>query len=248
MSRISVCFALVFTLTLVTGFDNAARAKDALVLNTTVSIPLSTEEGTGISDLRLYEVFRRMKTDIKIRYLPAERALINADMGIDDGTFLRIAGLSSSYPNLVAVPESFMDFEFVAIGKDDKFVPSGWDSLTPYDLGIITGWKVVEDNTKNAKSVTKANNVEQLFKLLEFNRVDIIIYEKLRALFALQENPVEGAVIMEPPLVRKPMFLYMNTKHIDLIPEIAVALRASKADGTHDRLQEQALQQFQTPK
>jgi len=86
-----------------------------------------------------------------------------------------------------------------------------------------------------------------LFQLLSLNRVDLIIYEKLRALVALQERPVEDAVILEPPLVRKPMFLYLNVKHSDLVPKIAAALRSSKADGTHERLQIQALQRYHPP-
>jgi len=236
---------LGFFLTII--FFAPAYAKDNIVLNTTASPPLSTPEGTGINDMRLFEIFKRANIGLEIEYLPAERALINANEGINDGTFLRIPGLSRSYPNLIQVPEVFMDYEFVAISKNQKFRVDGWESLRPYNLGIITGWKIVEDNTGNAKTVTKAENVEQLFQLLKLNRVDIIIFEKLRGLIALQKYQIEGAVILQPPVIRKPMFMYMNIKHKNLIPKISDALRASKADGTHERLQREALKPFMLP-
>lgn len=247
MYKSQVCWVATLALSLVSVLADAAFAQDTLVLNTTVSEPLSNREGTGVTDLQLREVFKRAQIDLVIEHLPAERALINANTGIDDGTFLRISGLSDTYSNLIMVPESFMDFEFVAISNGKKIVPDGWASLDPYYLGVITGWKIVEDNTGNSKGVTKVDTVDHLFQLLSHNRVDLIIYEKLRALVALQERPVEDAIILEPPLVRKPMFLYLNVKHSDLVPKIAAALRASKADGTHDRLQIQALQRYQPP-
>jgi polar amino acid transport system substrate-binding protein len=221
-------------------------AKDSLVLNTTISPPLSNIEGTGITDLQLYEVFRRTDIDLKIEHLPAERALKNANEGIDDGTFLRVSRLSASYPNLVEVPESFMDFEFVAISKNPKIDINGWESLVPYNIGLITGWKIVENNTRNMK-VTKVSNVDQLFQLLRLDRAEIVIYEKIRALSALKNNPVVGAKILESPLVHKPMYLYLNIKHKKLIHKLVKAIRSSKSDGTHDRLQDQALKAYLTP-
>ena len=221
-------------------------ARDSLVLNTTVSIPLSNMEGTGITDLQLKEVFSRADIGLEIEHLPAERALINANEGIDDGTFLRVSGLGNSYANLVEVPESFMDFEFVAISKNPDIEINGWESLAPYRIGIITGWKIVENNTGNME-VTKVSNVDQLFQLLNLDRAEIVIYEKIRAMIALKNKPVAGAVILQSPLVKKPMYLYLNIKHKNLIQKIAGAIRSSKSDGTHDQLFNLALEPYLKP-
>jgi len=223
---------------------SAAQTEDVLVLNTTVSVPLSTKEGTGVTDLQLREVFERAGIGLHIEHVPAERAMLNANKGIDDGTFLRVSGLNKTYTNLVMVPESFMDFEFVAISKKENIHLEGWKNLQSYSLGFITGWKIVEDNTKNVETVIRVKNVDQLFRLLELNRTDLIIYERLRALVALGKNPIKGVKILEPPITRKPMFLYLNEKHKDLIPKIVNAIRSSKADGMHDRLQNLALQPY----
>ncbi|MEH6405557.1 MAG: transporter substrate-binding domain-containing protein [Sneathiella sp.] len=242
----SISLIMPILLFLVSGYN--ALADETLVLNTTVSVPLSNKSITGVTDLQLAEVFKRAGIAMEIEHLPAERSLINADKGIDDGTFLRVSGLNRIYQNLVEVPESFMDFEFVAMSKNGKINIQNWESLQPYSLGIINGWKIVEENTKNAKTVTTVQNVDQLFRLLELDRADIIIYEKLRALVALGKNPIENVVILEPAIVQKPMFLYLNKKHEHLIPKIVDALRSSKADGTHEFLMNKALKPYLDPK
>jgi polar amino acid transport system substrate-binding protein len=244
MCKCSAFFAAVLISVGAVIFNGPAQAQETLVLNTIKSEPLSNTERTGVSDLRLQEVFKRANIRLEIEHLPAERALINANKGIDDGIFLRISGLSRFYPNLIKVPESFMVYKFVAISKNPDVRIDGWESLLPYSLGVVVGWKIVEENTRNAKTITKVTSADQLFRLLELNRADLVIYEKLHALVALQKYPVEGAVILEPPIAQKPMFLYLNVKHKGLIPRIVGALRASKADGTHERLRRQALQPY----
>ncbi|KAE9628646.1 substrate-binding periplasmic protein [Parasedimentitalea maritima] len=243
MYKFRACCIAAFALSLVFVLAGPVSAKDTLVLNTW-TVPLSNSEGAGATDLQLQEVFKRAQIGLVIEHLPAERALINANSGVDDGTFLRVAGLDKTYSNLIMVPESFMDLEFIVISKDKDVVPNGWGGLDQYHIGIITGWKIVEDNTVNAKSVIRVDTVDQLFQLLSLNRVDLVIYERLRTRVALREKPVEGAVVLEPALVRKPMYLYLHVKNSNLVPKIVEALRASKADGTHERLRAQAVRPY----
>lgn len=69
---------------------------------------------------------------------------------------------------------------------------------------------------------------------------DVLIDEKLRAQIPLQENPVVDAVIFQSPIVQKPMFLNMNVRHKDRVPEIVYSLRDSKADRIHKRWRKKA--------
>ncbi len=82
-----------------------AAERPVLVLNNTDGPPYSTPEGDGFIDLVGGEVFRRAGLALKTVKLPAERGLINANAGIEDGDLSRIAGLERDYPNLVRVPE-----------------------------------------------------------------------------------------------------------------------------------------------
>ncbi|MCK7469482.1 MAG: hypothetical protein MZU95_00785 [Desulfomicrobium escambiense] len=86
-------------------------------LTTGDTYPRSTSDGKGYRDLIIKEMFRRVGHAVKSVHMPAERALVIVDEGIDDGTYTRIAGLEKQYPNLVMVPEKVPDFEFAAFGK-----------------------------------------------------------------------------------------------------------------------------------
>ena len=55
--------------------------------------------------------------ELRLVKLPAERGLINANAGIEDGDLARITGLEKQYPNLVRVPEKLVDLDFTAFSK-----------------------------------------------------------------------------------------------------------------------------------
>src|SRR3989344_512852 len=79
-----------------------------LVLNNPMAPPLTNTQGTGFIDQLLQEIARRAGVRVRLVVLPAERGLINANAGIEDGDLNRIAGLEHTYPNLMRVPEKNM--------------------------------------------------------------------------------------------------------------------------------------------
>ncbi|HEX7970655.1 MAG TPA: hypothetical protein VF501_00280, partial [Thiobacillus sp.] len=126
-----------------------ARAADApiLVLNDTNEPPFTTVDGKGFIDAVAGEAFRRVGVRLRLVRLPAERGLLNANAGIEDGDLVRIAGLEARYPNLVRVPEKLLDWEFAAFGKDAT-LPARWETLRTRPVGHIRGWKLYERHPK----------------------------------------------------------------------------------------------------
>jgi len=218
---------------------------ETLAINTTGAPPFSNENRTGYHDLLTIEVFNRLGLDIIIPRLPAERALINVNKGIDDGNVPRIAGLDRLYPNLIMVPENLMDYEFVAFTRHSDFPTTGWDALKPYDVAIITGWKILEKNVVSVHSLTKVKNQTQLFTLLKSDRIDVVIYEKWQGLQTARDLGITDIRILYPPLAKREMFMYLHRKHVDLIPELAAALKNMKEDGTYLRIFDKTLKPLQ---
>lgn len=216
-------------------------AQKTLVLNTAFTSPLSNDTQSGFVDFVVGEALRRIGFGLESVRLPAERALINANAGIDDGDLLRIAGLRKTYPNLIQVPEKVIDLEFVVFTKHAKFPVAGWRSLKPYSVAIITGWKILERNITGAAELTKVKNVNQLFTILLKDRVDIIVYSRWVGLGYINQHAIRGARILEPPLARRGMYVYLHKKHQRLVPKLAAALRAMKADGSYQRAFQQIL-------
>lgn len=207
-----------------------------IVLNTDDGPPHSTDDHTGICDRIMTEAFKRMGIKLKIVNLPSERAMINANEGGDDGTYSRVEGLDKQYPNLIRVSEEITRFEFVAFTRKAAFKTTGWDSLKPYNVGIITGWKILENNIVGAKSLTKVRDEQILFSLLLTGKVDLVVYDRQQGKVVLKQTAAEGVRALEPPLAVKGMYPYLHKRHAELVPKLEQTLRAMKKDGTFKRI------------
>ena len=183
------------------------------------------------------ESFRRIGMDFKLVSLPSERSLVAANLGEVDGEGLRIGGLSSQYPNLVQVPERFVRISFVAFSKDATIsLDKGWNSLKPYRIAFINGWKMFEANAAGARVVHKVDRPEQLFRMLDEGRVDLVLYTRADGMVMASELGLTAIAPLAPSLKDVDMYLYLHKKHQALVPQLSQAIRDLKADGTYNRI------------
>jgi|APSaa5957512622_1039677.scaffolds.fasta_scaffold52404_2 polar amino acid transport system substrate-binding protein len=231
-------------------WSGVSYAQQQLVLTTSMTSPLSSEDQTGFYDQILIEVFRRVNQPVLITHLPTERSITNANLGVTDGEFPRISGLNRLYPNLHEVPEKIVDFEFVAFTWRPNIQLKDWTSCKPYNVAIVRGWKILEANLADVKSLVKVKNQKLLFTLLGKHRTDIAVYSRFEGYAMIEQLGLESVRVIEPPLAKREMFLYLNKKHLPLIPALAKQLRSMKQDGTYDRIYKMTLGPYlkDTPK
>jgi polar amino acid transport system substrate-binding protein len=220
-----------------------AAERPVLVLNDTNESPYTTPERNGFVDIVAGEAFRRAGFELRLIKLPAERGLINANAGIEDGDLVRIAGLERHYPNLVPVPEKLMDWEFTAFSKDAAIPPS-WPVLRQRLLGHIKGWKIYEQTVAGAERVTTTDDAAQLFRLLELGRIEVALYERWLGLALVKQQGLKDVRPLAPPLATREMFIYLHKRHAALAPRIAAALQALKREGTYDRVQRETFRPY----
>lgn len=216
-----------------------------LVLNDANSAPFTNETGTGLIDIVAGEAFRRAGLKLVLIRLPAERALLNANAGIDDGEVSRVAGIEKAYPNLVPVPEKLVDHHFVVFTRDPTLKEASWASLRPLSVGYIRGYKIVEKNIPPGTQITAASDATQLFTMLNKGRIDIAIYRRWEGLVLAQKLGIQNIRIVEPSLVETGVYIYLHKKHADKVPLIASALREIKAEGLFTRTCREAFAAFQ---
>lgn len=218
----------------------APPAPGPLVINTAFSPPVSAPDQSGVFDRVVHEAFRRVGREVHVQQLSAQRGLVNANAGIDDGDGPRVGGLTElgTFPGLVQVPESILNVEFVPFTRSQKVVVGGWDDLASYDVGYIRGWKILERSVKRARSVTRVRTVALLMGLLARDRADVVIVGRLIGEAAARRAGLVDVHPAGPPLLTREMYLYLNRRHETLVAPLADALRAMKADGTFDRLNE----------
>lgn len=243
MFRVHVWLCLAGTSLLLALSGTATADRPVLVLNDTNDPPFTTASRNGFLDIIAGEAFQRVGIELRLVKLPAERGLIDANAGIQDGDMVRIAGLEKQYPNLVRVPEKLVDWEFSAFSKDAT-IASDWEAIRQRSVGHIKGWKIYEQNMAGAERVITADDPEQLFRLLELNRVEVALYAHAAGVALARRQGLKDVHPLSPPLATREMFIYLHKRHASLAPRLADALRAMKRDGFYQRVYNEKLKPY----
>lgn len=223
----------------------AAAATKKLILNTSYASPITSPDKTGFLDLLYAELFKRLEIDFEIQALPAERALKNADAGIDDGDVCRIADLVNLYTNMVRTNEPVMQYQHVVFTRTKQFRVDGPECLKPYDVGIVTGWKIVERNTGHNRSRIMLDSGEQLFLMLDQGRIDVAVIERMVGLEMIRKLKIQNIKVLSPPLLTGDWYLYLHKRHAGLVPRIDAELRKMKQDGSYERIRRSVLGRYE---
>lgn len=239
--KVRTILAVVITLLV-----NSARAEQTLILNSSYYPPVTSETHDGVLDLVYRELSRRLGIRIEIQMLPAaERVLLNANEGIIDGDVGRIEGLDMTlYPNLVRVPVPVIKYEFMVFSRNLDFRVAGSPSIMPYHVGIVRGWKIVEQTTTGARSVTAVENAEQMFAMLDKNRLDIVVMEKLGGMELIKRMNLKGVKMLYPALLEGYFYPYLNNKHAALVPRITAELRRMEQEGVLQKIYDSVLSRY----
>mgnify|MGYP002525621545 CR=1 FL=1 len=236
-----LCLIVAMASPVVMGIARMAGAAETLTIAADITPPFSNAEKSGFDDRLIKEIFRRIGYAVAIQNLPSERVLINANDGLLDGTQSRIGGMSEKYPNLVQLEERSREIELVAFTRMSNLEIVDWTSLAPYHVGIVTGWKILEWNIKQSKSLIKVGSAEQLFKMLDARRIDVAVYARWPGLQLIGDLGFKNIRVVDPPFATRDLFAYLHKRHARLIPKASEALRAMKADGSYQRIHDQTL-------
>jgi len=233
------------TLILLSLISMSVTAETVIRLNTTGQPPLNTTQQDGFMDEVATEAFHRIGIRLETTRLPAERGLKSANSGLEDGEMSRVAGLDKIYKNLVRVPEKIMDWEFVAFAYNPISLEQGWSALSGKSVAHINGWKILEKNVPAEAEVTRTAGAESLFKLLRKKRTDFILYERWGGHYKLEKLAMTDVQRCAEPLIVKKMYIYLHKKHKELVPKLAKAMAAMKADGSYEKLFKKHLQPYE---
>ena len=252
MKRIFVTLTLLLVPYLASaGSAEKQHASKVITLGTWSHSPFSNPNQQGLLDKLMQTAFKRCcNLSVLLKTLPAERSLINANTGLMDGELPRIANISGpngKYPNLLQVNESVLPTTFVAFTKDPKIKINQWHELKNYRVGIIRGWKILERNITNYRSLVKVKSSEKLFSILNKGRVDVVIYNRLAGIITLNKmdsHDIYGAKSETFKTSKDKFFLYMHHKHKALVPKLEKILLLMKKDGTYHDIYRKSLANF----
>ncbi len=196
---------------------------------------VSSREGPGFVEETVREALRRIGHELTVLPLPVERALVNANAGIEDGDLFRAPGFEADYPNLIQVPQPLINNDFVAFALRPEIEVRNWVDLDRYSVAYITGYKIFERKLKDGRNVTTVRDNGLLLALLANGRADVVLNSRWVGLWAARRAGL-AVRVLEPPLIRVPMYAYLHRRHETLVPRLATALAEVHRDGTYQRL------------
>jgi len=199
----------------------------------------------------LDELFVRLDIDYILQELPPERALKNANMGLDDGDAVRVFEVGEMFPNLLRVNDHLFSANFSAFYINQEITIKNVEDMKYRTIGIVNGAKIVQSFVKKHefKDVKKALDSEQVLRALLHEDVEIIISNRRPLLTHAKKMHLENFIIEhKPSLIQKKMYLYMHKKHKDLVPIIEKELHKMKEDGSYAKIMNAYVQKYPSQK
>jgi len=221
-------------------------AAETVELGSIFKAPISNVEGSGLMDTIMKEAFSRIGAEVRIMPVSGSMALKKANEGIFGGDMMRVPNAEKNYPNLIPVKEKLYDFDFVAFSIKIKEPIKSWAELKSYRVAVPKGWVETDNNVseENTKSLKRISSPFKLFDALMKDEADLIIFERLMGYEMIRELGLKDIHVVEPPLSSKEMYLYLHKKHKALVPKLAEAFKAMKADGTFKKIVDKTMSAY----
>ncbi len=241
------CTTCLFCLMWCSIFGSAWAQDSARVLtiNTAIIPPYNTVDHKGFEDLLATEVYKRAGYKIKRLLVNSERALLNINIGLEDGCMSRISGLQRLYPNLRRMKEHAVEWKFVAFTKDKNISITSWESLAPYNVAYLQGWKIFDINVKTYKSLKTVRTPKQLYRLLDLGRSDVVLHALRPGQWTVKQLGLDNITASEHTLAVRKKYFYLNKKHANILASANDALIEIKRDGTYQRMYNNAINNIQ---
>lgn len=176
---------------------------------------------------------------------PPRRSLMLAGNGLLDAEMFRVAAVEELYPDLIRVNVPLYQIQGIVYGKNPDLPIFACQDLRDYRVGVVRGVVIMENCAEGAQAVVQAPSTAQLAKLLDQDRIDLILVE--RAMGELQIAPLVGrdVVALKAPLLSAPIYHYLHRKNAALKEPLERALRRLHAGGDIEfRLAHWRIQQF----
>lgn len=179
----------------------------------------------------LTEIYRAAGLRLVIEPLPAIRAGMAALGGELDGELIRIRAYSQRHPQLLRVEPAYYRLSVQAYSLPTRRLRiASREDLRLYTLGAVRGLSYVPELTAGHPALTQAQNAEQLFRMLQAGRLDLVLESSVSAGYVLDRLALHD-VTASPELAHYELYHYLHPRHRELLPRLSEAIRRLKASG-----------------
>ena len=168
-----------------------------------------------VNETIIDEVYKPLEIKPIHIYEPLKRSMLLADQGKADALLFRVAGAEKSYPHLMPLEASHYSVNIHAFTNRQLNIKS-WQDLSGYKIAFLAGFLIAENNTVGMNRMG-TKSLEQALRLLDANRVDVVIATRESGIEIIRSWPDTSIEITPQPLTTVPLYHYVHEKHQDLI-------------------------------
>ncbi len=184
------------------------------------------------------------KLGISVEFIeyPGKRALSESAKGAVDAELSRIFEVGEEHPTLIRIPTPIFWFNAIVFAKNKDLKIENWNSIRELKVGIIRGMRFSEIGTRDFPSVVAIENPLNLYKLLEADRVQVVVFSDLNGAYYLHQGHFKNIHALSPSLQRIESYHYVHEKHRDLVPRLDAEFKRMKASGELESMRQEFAQ------
>lgn len=190
-----------------------------------------------IGRIVLPQIYQNIGIDITITPLPGQRAQFAANNGSKDGEIMRIWSYGDENVKSIRVATPYYYLETMAFTlKESAILIRSKEDLKNHRLAIVRGVKHTNNIAKGLTDVYQMNSTENMFKMLQNGKVDVVLTNTLDGNLVLKRLGYENIIAIEKPLAILPLYHYIYEDHKALVPLINEEILRLKKSGELEQL------------
>ncbi len=186
----------------------------------------------AVASLLIKDIYAKAGLKAVIEPLPAKRATQVSVEGAKDGETARITPYAERNPPLVRVDPPYYGLTtgvFVKAGR--KLIISGKDDLANFRVGIVRGIAHAERAVEGLKDLTVVDKYEQLYRMLDAGRIDIVVDTGINGQAEIQALGLKGKVEHIGDIAGFDLHNILHPRHAALAPKISSAIKSMQSSG-----------------
>lgn len=200
------------------------------------SLPAASKETIGTRILK--EAYGRLGISIEVRHLSSNRSLILSSSGQVDGEVVRIAKIDEEYPTLKKINVPLRTIDITVFVRSSEKAEISLENFSQTRVGYVSGLRFFDNYTRSFPRVSTAQDRTELFRLLQWDRVDAVLADRYLGSETLKSLSLDNIEPLAESLITIPLYHFLHQKHVQLVPKIEAVLLDMRATGELARLQE----------
>lgn len=153
------------------------------------------------------------------------RALLHSSSGRTDGELVRVRQVGQEHRSLLRVEVPLVTSRTFAYTNRPELKGKSLDELYLLRAGHVDGARFAAELANRFSEVWTARKPEQLFNMLKYGRVDLVIVSEQTGKQMIEQLDLAGVFALQPTLSEVRYYHYLHERHARLVPEIEAALR-----------------------